>query len=233
VKYSVKYCSNLFPFSDVIKSYLEQAVSPDKCETIYCCINTGIFKPEEQLPNKENLIITIGGGGEFIKEAQRKRLDYFIDIGEEFNKRFPGYNAKFYLVGHNEGTNTYNYLRGLIKSPNVELKPVTKSIQEITGYYKRASVYMQLSYYEAFGIAQIEAMLYGCIPVSYSGGAIPEIVGNAGFIINNYDKEEYLRIIKEILDGKHEVLRYLTRKRVLENFTIEARKAKLLNALPH
>jgi glycosyltransferase involved in cell wall biosynthesis len=233
VKYSVKNCTRLFPVSDVIKSYLERAVKSDRCETIYCCVNTKIFNPEEQLPKKENLIITIGGGGEFIKEAQRKRLDYFIEIGEEFNKRFPKYNARFCLVGHNEGSNTYNYLSGLIKSPNTELKPMTKSIDELAGYYRRASIYMQLSYYEAFGIAQIEAMLYGCIPVSNSGGAIPEIVGNAGFIIKDYNKENYLRAIKEILDGKHIELRFSARRRVLENFTLQARRGKLLNALPH
>jgi glycosyltransferase involved in cell wall biosynthesis len=231
VKYSVKNCTKLFPVSDVVKSYLLRVVSADKCETMYCCVNTEILGSEENIPQKENLIITIGGGGEFVKEAQRKRLDYFIEIGDEFNKRFPEYNSKFYLIGHNEGSNTYNYLRGLIKSHNIELKPMTKSIDELAGYYRKASVYMQLSYYEAFGIAQIEAMLYGCIPVSNSGGAIPEIVGDAGFVIKEYDREVYLRIIKEILDRKHEGLRLKTRKRVLENFTLKTRREKLLKAL--
>jgi glycosyltransferase involved in cell wall biosynthesis len=232
VKYTVKKCTRLFPVSDVIKSYLESVVPEGKCETIYCCVNTDKFSEEEKIGKKENLVITVGGGGEFVKEAKRKRLDFFISLGEEFNKRYPKYKAKFYLIGHNEGTNTYTYLKELIKSASIEIKPMTKSIDELVSYYRRASIYMQLSYYEAFGIAQIEAMLYGCIPVSNPGGAVPEIIGDAGFIIKDYDIEKYISAIKEILDGKRENLRNKARERVLEKFTLRARKEKLLNALP-
>ena len=233
VKYTVKKCTKIFPVSNVIKSYLERVVPPEKCETVFCCINTGRFSAEENTGKKENLIITVGGGGEFIKEAKRKRLDFFISLGEEFTKRHPGYKAKFYLVGHNKGTATYNYLKELIKSPSIEIKPLTASIEELVSYYRRASVYMQLSFYEAFGIAQIEAMYYGCIPVSNGGGAIPDVVGNAGFVIKDYDLEKYIAAIKEVLDGKHENLRNEAKKRVAENFTLQVRKEKLLDALPH
>jgi glycosyltransferase involved in cell wall biosynthesis len=231
VKYSVKNCTKLFAVSEVIKSYLLTDVPESKCEVIYNCVNTDSFKPEAKPAEKENLIVTVGGGGEFIKEAKRKRLDFFIELGGEFNKRYPDYKAKFYLIGHDEGTNTYNYLKELITSPNIEIKPMTKSIDELVDYYKRASVYMQLSFYEAFGIAQVEAMLYGCIPVSNSGGAIPEVVGDSGFIIKNYDKEIYISIIKEILDKKHEQLRDRAKERALENFTLTARKRKLIEEL--
>lgn len=231
VKYSVKNSSKLLAVSNVIKSYLETEVSASKCETVYCCVNTDSFSTNEKQEAKENLIITVGGGGEFIKEAKRKRLDFFIELGEEFGKRFPEYKAKFYLIGHMEGTNTFNYLTELISDPNIQIKPLTKTIGELADYYKRASIYMQLSYYEAFGIAQVEAMLYGCIPVSNSGGAIPEVVGNAGFIIKDYDKEKYLSVVKEILDKKHENLRETARKRAIDIFTLEARKEKLLEIL--
>lgn len=231
VRYSVKNCTKLLPVSNVIKSYLETEVLASKCETIYCCINTDSFNPDETPDAKENLIITVGGGGEFIKEAKRKRLDFFIKLGEEFGKHFPEYNAKFYLIGHNEGTNTFNYLTELISDTNIQIKPLTKTVDELADYYKKASIYMQLSYYEAFGIAQVEAMLYGCIPVSNSGGAIPEVVGDAGFIIKDYDKEKYLSVIREILDKKHEGLRNTAKKRAIDNFTLEARKEKLLDVL--
>lgn len=232
VKYTVKNCTKLFAVSDVIKSYLEMAVTPGKCKTIYCCVNTDSFKTGDSQLKKENLVITVGGGGEYVKEAERKRLDYFIELGEEFTKRCPEYYAQFYLIGHNEGIPVYNYLKKLIHSPNIELKPMTGSVSEIADYYKRASIYMQLSYYEAFGIAQAEAMLYGCIPVSNPGGAIPEVVGDAGFLVKDYDTEKYISIIREIFDGKHEQLRDKARRRVSENFTLQVRREKLLKALP-
>lgn len=232
VKYSVKNCTKLLPVSTVMKEYLSRVVDENKSSVIYCCIDTKDFKPETDFSHKENLIVTVGGGGGFIKEAKRKRLDLFIELGNEFNKRYPQYGAKFFAVGHNTNHETYKYLSGLIHSPNIELKPMTKSVDELAEYYKRASVYMQMSYYEAFGIAQAEAMFYGCIPVSNAGGAIPEIVGGAGIVIKDYDIEQYISAIKDILDKKHEDLRIKAHERVLQNFTLEARKEKLLKILP-
>lgn len=231
VRYTVKNASMLLPVSDSIREYLTQFVSPDKCETMYCCIDTEIFQPPEVIPQKENLVITVGGGGSFVKEALRKKLDFFIELGGRFNMVHPEYNARFFAIGHNPGTATYEFLCKLITSPNVVLMPSTKTTGELIDYYKRASVYTQLSLYEAFGIAQVEAMLYGCIPVSNPGGAIAEVVGDAGFLINNYDMNEYILKIKEIFDKKHDELRNKAKVRVISNFSLEHRRKKLLNSV--
>jgi glycosyltransferase involved in cell wall biosynthesis len=228
VKYSVKNSTMLLPVSDVIKKYLTLAVPDSKCRTLYCCIDTELFN--DKIQAKENLIITVGGGGKFVKEAKRKRLDFFIQLANEFNSKYPDYKAMFFLIGHNENTPVYEYLNPMIKSHCVELKPVTKNPEELNEYYGKASIYMQLSDYEAFGIAQVEAMYCGCIPVSNPGGAIPEVVGDAGFLIANYDIEMYIRTIKEVLDKKHEDLRTKAHNRAENNFTLEIRK-KMLNSI--
>ncbi|MBE2219147.1 MAG: glycosyltransferase [Ignavibacteria bacterium] len=227
VKYSVKNASALLPVSNVIKGYLESASGNRNIRTMYCCIDTTKFIPAV-IPVKENIVVTVGGGGEFIKEAKRKRLDYFIALGEEFNKRNPEYNARFFAIGHNPGNPVHNFLSELVVSEKVVLIPSTKSIEELVQYFSSASVYMQLSYYEAFGIAQVEAMLYGCIPVSNPGGAIAEVIGDAGFTVKDYDTDGYIRILKEIFDHKHEGLRAKAQKRAINNFSLEARENKLL-----
>jgi glycosyltransferase involved in cell wall biosynthesis len=231
VKYSVKNAAKLLPVSNVIKSYLETSVNSSKCETVYCCVDTVKFPPPGNIPSKENMIITVGGGGAFIKEAKRKRLDFFIELGNEFNQKYPQYNAKFFAIGHNPETETCKFLEQFIKSQNVELIPATKSVGELIEYYKKASVYMQLSYYEAFGIAQVEAMLYGCIPLSNPGGAIKEVIGDAGFTVQDYHSEEYISIIKNILDKKHEDIRIKAKERASSTFSLEKRREKLLNIL--
>jgi glycosyltransferase involved in cell wall biosynthesis len=230
VRYSIKNATKLIPVSNMINEYLLKKVDGSKCEVIYNCVDLKTFY-QNDAAQKENLIITVGGGGEYVYEAERKRLDFFIELGNIFNLRFPEYNAKFFLIGHDVGSNTYNFLKPLIKSQNIKLKPITISIPELVEYYRSASIYMQLSYIEAFGIAQIEAMLNGCIPVSNAGGAIPEIVGDAGFVIKDYDLEKYLSTIKDILDNKYDDLRQKAIKRVLENFTLDIRKTKLLKLL--
>lgn len=225
VKYSIKNATKLLAVSTMMEKNVLDYYPKADCKVVYCCIDPLLF--ENDISEKENLIITVGGGGKFIEEALRKRLDFFIELGNLFNEKYPEYNAKFCIIGHNENSNTYKYLLPFIKSKNVELKPMTKSINELNNYYKKASVYMQLSYWESFGIAQIEAMLNGCIPVSNDEGAVPEIVGDAGFLIKNFDKDIYIQKIKDILDKKYEPLRKKVKQRVLENFTFEIRKIKL------
>jgi glycosyltransferase involved in cell wall biosynthesis len=45
---------------------------------------------------------------------------------------------------------------------------------------QRGWLYVQASRYEAFGVAMVEAMACGAVPVHSSGGALPEVAGGAG-----------------------------------------------------
>jgi len=54
------------------------------------------------------------------------------------------------------------------------------SDDELNGWYRRASVYVQASRHEGFGMTVAEAMLAGCIPVVTDAGALPEVVGDVG-----------------------------------------------------
>lgn len=230
VSYSIKHCYTLLPVSDVIKKYLMEFTINSKCHVVYNCVNANHFDTSN-LKNKENLIITIGGGGQYVKEVIRKRIDLFLKIGNEFNKKFPEYKAKFIAIGHDKNSETYKFLRKIPEFDSVMIAPLITDVNTLTEYLKRASIYMQLSFYESFGIAQAEAMLYECIPVSNPGGAIPEVVGDAGFLVEKFEINDYTIIIKEILDKQHEVLRAIAKQRILTKFSFETRKDKLLKLI--
>jgi glycosyltransferase involved in cell wall biosynthesis len=55
---------------------------------------------------------------------------------------------------------------------------------------KTAKVYCQLSYTESFCVAVLEAMACGCIPVVTDRDALPEVVGDVGFIVPYGDVEK-------------------------------------------
>lgn len=61
---------------------------------------------------------------------------------------------------------------------------------ELIKILKVSKVYCQLSYTESFGVTLVEAMACGCIPVVADRDALPEIVGECGYIVPYGDVRE-------------------------------------------
>src|SRR5207249_5213140 len=63
--------------------------------------------------------------------------------------------------------------------PNVEFLGFVPD-ERLAELYEQASVYVQASLHEGFGMSLAEAMAAGCVPVASRCGALPEVVGDAG-----------------------------------------------------
>lgn len=167
---------------------------------------------------KDNIVLTVA----FVTRTsyKRKGIDYFIKTA----RQFPQY--KFILAGKIE--------EGFLEM----IKNNAPSNLIITGYlpedqllllYQRAKIYFQHSFHEAFGCSVVEAMLCECIPVVSNGGALPEVVGDTGFIISYGDESDLFEKMKIALndDGKG----ILARQRALRYFDLSTRKDKLISII--
>jgi glycosyltransferase involved in cell wall biosynthesis len=100
--------------------------------------------------------------------------------------------------------------------------------EELETLYRRAGVYVQASRHEGFGLSVAEAMLAGCVPVVSAAGALPEVVGDAGIVL-----EPGVPEAKEIADAVRRGLalddsaRERARLRILESFPVSARGEQL------
>jgi glycosyltransferase involved in cell wall biosynthesis len=109
--------------------------------------------------------------------------------------------------------------------PNVEfLGPLPDA--ELYRWYGRASVYVQASLHEGFGLSVAEAMAAGCVPVVTRAGALPEVVGPAGFYARSADPPDLADAVARALDGAA-ALRGAARSRILTEFPMQRRRAAL------
>ena len=132
-------------------------------------------------------------------------------------------DVNFVLVGKWKD-NAIDLLRS-IATPNV---PFTGRVNddELLDYYRKASVYVQASLHEGFGMSVAEAMLGGCVPVTTEAGALPEVTGECGVRIRSTDAGDIAEAIQTALNCS-DLTRASLRNRILEQFPMENRRLQL------
>jgi glycosyltransferase involved in cell wall biosynthesis len=109
-----------------------------------------------------------------------------------------------------------------IAPPNLEFTGWL-SDEELEALYARASVYVQASRHEGFGLAVAEAMLAGCVPVVMDVTAMPEVVNGAGVLITSQSPEAVAAGVRDALALGPEV-HAAARRRILTEFPLEVRR---------
>lgn len=163
--------------------------------------------------------VTVATGLEVRKNFVLKGIDLVFEIA----KKFP--QATFHIVGGDK----------IDKSnptpPNMELLPIMEP-PELIYTYSKYRYYLQLSISEGFPNALCEAMLCECIPIGSAIGAIPDIIGDTGYVLKEKKMELLVQIIEKALhDPKSETGGKLARQRIIEKYSIEKRATMLLKSL--
>ena len=136
-------------------------------------------------------------------------------------------DVRFVFVGkaHDDAG---EHLRNLAP-PNVEFTGWL-SDADLESVYERASVYVQASRHEGFGLAVAEAMLAGCVPVVMNVTAMPEVVNGAGVLISSQEPEAVAAGVREALAldrGAHR----RARQRILDTFPMQVRREGILRVV--
>jgi glycosyltransferase involved in cell wall biosynthesis len=120
-----------------------------------------------------------------------------------------------------------------------ELRAQAPANVEFTGWlsdddlhdlYRRAAVYVQASRHEGFGLAVAEAMLAGCVPVVMNVTAMPEVVGDAGVLIESQRPEDVAAGIRRAFELGPDANR-AARERIVTAFPIETRREGILRVV--
>jgi len=102
--------------------------------------------------------------------------------------------------------------------------------EELARQYSRAEIAVVPSLYEGFGLPASEAMACGVPVIASSGGALPEVVGNAGILVPPGEPGPLAEAIKHLLKDKQlqRELGEAGRKRVQQEFSWEQAANKIV-----
>jgi glycosyltransferase involved in cell wall biosynthesis len=100
------------------------------------------------------------------------------------------------------------------------------SDEALASLYFCASVYVQASLHEGFGMSLAEAMAGGCIPVVTRCTALPEVAGDSGIYIAEPTPEAIANGVVAALQCSYDA-RMCASKRILEIFSIAQREQGL------
>jgi glycosyltransferase involved in cell wall biosynthesis len=174
------------------------------------------FGPLDTARPRERLALTVGpiDAGTLVQKGQLP----FVEAAQ----RLP--DVRFVFVGK-PLDDAIERLRAAA-APNVEFKGWV-SDEELQELYASASVYVQASRHEGFGLAVAEAMLAGCVPVVMDVTAMPEVVGDAGVLISSQDADAVARGVEEALGLGPDAHRR-ARDRILTEFPMAMRREGIL-----
>jgi len=104
------------------------------------------------------------------------------------------------------------------------------SDDDLHAAYRRAAVYVQASRHEGFGLAVAEAMLAGCVPVVMNVTAMPEVVGDAGVLIDSQQPDAVAQGVRRALDLRPGAAER-ARQRILTAFPMERRRDGIIRVV--
>ncbi|MBN8431230.1 glycosyltransferase family 4 protein [Microbulbifer salipaludis] len=198
-------------FNDIVEQF---GVSPSRLKLIYNGIDTELFAPQPQKAPDPWQIMTTASA-----DQPLKGLRFLLQALALLRARHP--KLKLLVVGKlREGGDTARLLQELGLQSAVRFVSGISN-QEMVAHYTASAMVVCPSLYEGFGLPAGEAMACGVPVISSDGGALPEVVGDAGLVVPAGDSGALARAIEQLLanDDLRASLGQAGRRRIEETFS--------------
>lgn len=212
--YVMRLADSVLPFSDSSRDELLQYGKPRRIRTAYLAVDTDTFRPDDQLGLRRAVTACymIGRG-----HLLQKGIEPFVRAAAHTP------DIEYVVVGEFVD-DSLDYLKSFA-TPNVSYTLRRYNKQECADLFRSCPVYVQASAHEGFGVSLAEGMASGCVPVVANRYAMPEVVGDTGYIVPFNDPAALAQAIQDALS--HPEKGEAARRRVVENFTKEKRQQLL------
>jgi glycosyltransferase involved in cell wall biosynthesis len=211
----VKQLHNVVTVSDCSRQDIARdfGLQPAGISLVHNGIDTEVFKPLPGVTRQPRRLMATASA-----DAPLKGLRYLLLAFAHLLEQYP--DLELLLVSKPQpGGKTEKLVKRLGLQDRIRFVSDI-STAEMVRYYAEASVAVVPSIYEGFGLPAGEAMACGVPVVSTRGGALPEVVGDAGVLVPVKDAQAMAAAIAELLadDKRREELGRRGRQRILERF---------------
>ncbi|WP_428820916.1 glycosyltransferase family 4 protein [Microbulbifer sp. MCCC 1A16149] len=196
---------------DIVEQF---GVAPSQLKLIYNGIDTEVFAPQPQIIPDPFQIMTTASA-----DQPLKGLRFLLQALALLRARYP--QLKLLVVGRlQSGGATEKLLEELDLASAVRFVSGISN-REMVEHYAASGMVVCPSLYEGFGLPAGEAMACGVPVISSDGGALPEVVGDAGIVVPAGDSGALARAIEQLLgdNALRESLAAAGRKRIEEQFS--------------
>ncbi len=187
-------------------------------------INTDIFYPIPEIPREKNRIIVTNSA-----DMPLKGLYYLLHAVARIAKT---HDISLTVIGAPKKNGSIVKLIRELGIGNLITFTGRIDNAEFVRQYAKSAVTVVPSVYEGFGLPAGEAMACGVPVISTTGGALPEVVGDAGILVPPEDCNALAKAVTELLDNpdRAEELGRSGYKRVHEMFTWKNAAEKTVEA---
>jgi glycosyltransferase involved in cell wall biosynthesis len=138
-------------------------------------INNEYFYPAQNGSRPENSIIVTNSA-----DMPLKGLSYLLEAVAEVRKK---QSVKLTVIGEPKKNGIITKLVARLGIGDIVHFTGRIQNEEFADYYAKSTIAVVPSVYEGFGIPAVEAMACGVPLITTSGGALPEVVGDAAMIV--------------------------------------------------
>ncbi len=207
--------SHIITVSESARTEIANAfqISRDKLHVVYNGIDTEFFTPLDGVNRSANRLLVVNSG-----DMPLKGLHHLLEAVASLRLQR---DIELVVLGSpRENSPTERLINKLGIDDCVKFTGPTESTA-LVRQYALATVVVVPSIYEGFGLPAAEAMACGAPVIATTGGALPEVVGDAGILVPPANPQALAEAISGLLHNPEELRRFgeLGRKRILRMFS--------------
>lgn len=228
IKFGIDHSDIATSVSNSLTEETYQLINPEsEIQTVYNFVDETRFNTDERTEIKRKLKekLNIPESAKVLMHTSNfRKIKNVDDIVRTFHETAKEIDCHLILVG--DGPDMYS-IRQLVADLGIEDRVHFSGQQsDVSSYYKLSDAFLLLSAKESFGLAMLEAMYCGAIPVGSTAGGISEVIqhGKTGYVVEIGDYKQAAQHLIKLFndDALYEEMQANMLKDVKERFNMDS-----------